>query len=83
MSDNSLLWKPSTYQTGDTCGRCRFYVQEKADRVCRRLPPQISFLVVPSDKIAGAFELRTYTGFPVMQPEQWCGMFERKPAVVA
>ena len=70
-----------------SCRECEFSAVESGDRVCRRGPPQTTFIMVPEQKMVPtpqgprsvqAMAIRNFTGFPVVQHEQWCGEFRQK-----
>lgn len=54
----------------ERCERCRFFEQLSA--TCRVNPPR----AYPVGVGAGG-QVSQVTIFPVMQPSQWCGRFER------
>lgn len=71
------------------CVACTSSATEGRDLVCRRNPPQVTFLIVPGPvtMVPGpggraqpqqAMQAVPHTAFPVMRPDQWCGMFEQK-----
>ena len=63
------------------CASCEFGVKEGNDLVCRRNPPQSTFLAMqamvpgPMGRMVPGFEIKPFTGFPVMRPDQWCGEY--------
>jgi hypothetical protein len=69
------------------CGACKYSAEEKPDLVCRRFPPQVTFLVVPSEVIVGTpngprrvMQARAvpHSAFPTMQRDQSCWEFKQK-----
>jgi hypothetical protein len=66
------------------CASCAFSVKEDADLVCRRHPPAVTMTAIPvirPSPIRGGppqqgMELKSFTQFPVMRDDQWCGEFE-------
>lgn len=70
-----------------SCRECAYSFMESGDRVCRRHPPQTTFIVVPEQKIVPTpqgprpqqvMAIRNFSGFPIVQHEQWCGEFQQK-----
>jgi hypothetical protein len=70
-----------------SCRECDYSAMEGPDRVCRFNPPQVTFIAVPGQKAVNtpqgmrtvpALELKNFTGFPIVQHEQWCGQFAPK-----
>jgi len=66
----------------ESCGNCRFaHVDQTKDRVCRKLPPQVSILLVPQ-RVAVAHPTsigvspQPFATFPPVNPEMWCGAWE-------
>lgn len=69
------------------CDNCGFSAKEGKDLVCRFNPPQVTFLLVPTQITVGtpngprmqqAVQPMNHTGFPIMRPDMWCGRFEAK-----
>src|SRR5215510_3478236 len=70
-----------------SCRECVFAAMEGGDRVCRRNPPQVTYIMVPEMKAVvtpqgprqqQVMAIRNFSGFPVVQNEQWCGHFSPK-----
>lgn len=70
-----------------SCRECDYSFMESGDRVCRFMPPQVTFIALPEQKMmptpqgprpANVMALRNFTGFPIVQNEQWCGQFKQK-----
>lgn len=65
------------------CEACIYSAKEVPDLVCRRHPPQVTFLVVPRmvptpQGPRQAMATVPHTAFPIMQRDQWCGEFRQK-----
>lgn len=70
-----------------SCRECQFSFMEGGDRVCRFNPPQVTYIAMPGQKMvptpqgprpAQVMEIRNFSGFPIVQHEQWCGQFMAK-----
>lgn len=66
-----------------SCEACAFSAKEAPDLVCRRNPPQVTFLVMPRMVATPqgprqAMGPVPVTSFPIMQRDQWCGEFRMK-----
>lgn len=59
------------------CGNCRFYLITGPERVCRRFPPQATFIAA-SGTGATITPPQTISYFPGMQETGWCGCHEPK-----
>jgi hypothetical protein len=65
------------------CEACAYSAKEAPDLVCRRNPPQVTFLVMPRmlptpqgpRQVMGPVPV---TSFPIIQRDQWCGEFRQK-----
>ena len=64
------------------CAVCRWSAMEQNDLVCRRLPPQVTFMQLAQmmqtpngPRPTGAMQIVPFTSFPVMRKDQWCGEF--------
>jgi hypothetical protein len=67
------------------CAACHYAVKEEQDLVCRRMPPQVGFLSVPGQVMTpkgmqAVMKLQTFTQFPVMRDDAWCGEFRDRTA---
>lgn len=85
MDDASVVagLKPFALITPESCQGCHFSHMEGSDRVCRRFPPQLTFIAVPVQRktlqgVGTAMEIRNFTGYPIMQHDQWCGEWTLK-----
>lgn len=59
------------------CSRCYFGVKEGADTVCRRMPPQVSIVMLPAPPPnIGRMMPTPLVCFPSVRPDQWCGEFK-------
>jgi|SRR5215467_2135480 len=69
------------------CRTCKWSEMEGKDRVCRFDPPKVAFIPVPTQQrvvhngqgmtIPGV-EVRPVSGFPMVQHDQWCRMWDKK-----
>lgn len=69
------LRAPPGLVRAESCQQCKFAVLAPGNvkqRQCRRNPPTAAHIMIR----AGQF--MTYTGFPVVQPDNWCGEFRPK-----
>ena len=69
------------------CEGCKWSATEQNDLVCRRHPPQVTFMAVPQmvptpQGPKQAMMAKAFTGFPVIRRDQWCGEFAQKSARV-
>lgn len=76
---------PTTKRLERACAACHYSVKEGADIVCRRMPPQLTFLALPSQTPPGlgrpagvSLAIQHFCGFPIVQKDQWCGEFRPK-----
>ena len=63
------------------CLDCRWSTHHGNDLECRRFPPQLSIILVPG-KVANHVKPESFTGYPVVQPDLWCGEFQATADVV-
>jgi len=82
--------KPNTVtlvRPAGSCRECSYSHMEGKDRVCRFNPPQVTFIAAPDQqvqqtpqgpRVVQVVALRNFTGFPIVQNEQWCGQFAAK-----
>ena len=81
---DSLGLQPFVPKRFRACASCEFGVKEGNDLVCRRNPPQSTFLAMqtmvpgPMGRLVPGFEIKPFTGFPVMRPDQWCGEYSAR-----
>ena len=72
---------PFTSKRFRACASCEFGVKEQSDLVCRRHPPQVTFLALPGmvptpQGPRQGFQIVPHTSFPIMRPDQWCGEYK-------
>ena len=65
------------------CASCDHSAKEGQDRVCRRYPPQVTFLAVPGkvmtrQGLQTGMQITPFTSFPIMRDDQNCGEFKRR-----
>lgn len=79
--------QPGTFLRSKTCSSCGYGVKEKGDLVCRNMPPQCTFIAVPFQQMVPTprgpqaqtgMRIQNFSGFPGVQPDQWCGKWEAK-----
>lgn len=66
------------------CGQCLASAKEGRDLVCRYDPPKVFGFMLPTvapvpgqpGRMQQALEYKSYTQFPVVQPDQSCRKFE-------
>ena len=62
-----------------TCETCRFFLEEIPQTFCRRFPPQLTIIPVPTQGIRGpSLQLQSVAGFPTASKEGWCGEWATK-----
>lgn len=76
--------QPGTFLRNKTCSSCGYGVKEKGDLVCRFNPPHATFIAVPHQQVmptpqgprpVTAMKIQNFSGFPLVQPDQWCGQW--------
>jgi hypothetical protein len=79
--------KPLAVVQRKACRTCMFSEMEGKDRVCRLNPPHITWIAVPSMQLVQTprgpqqvpgMELRSFSGFPIVQHDQFCWQYKRK-----
>lgn len=63
----------------ETCEGCAVSRKEGNDLTCHRNPPQMAFLALPAPPPrVGQMMVQAFSGFPIVQPGQWCAQFAAK-----
>ena len=62
-------------QSRNRCGNCRFSFLNNNMIFCRRYPPQVTMIMVPSRTQPDIFVPQNYSSWPLVQRDQTCGEF--------
>lgn len=65
---------------GQGCGSCLFcnavpVGDGELRMVCRRMPPQVTALLLPTNRPPG-YEIATNMAWPMVSKDQWCGEWQ-------
>lgn len=75
---------PVAFVKKEECGNCRFHAREDADVVCRFDPPKVFMFPMPTKtQMPGlapqqAVALQTFSSFPQVRKDGWCGKWVGK-----
>ncbi len=61
----------------ECCTKCRFSLVDGPQLLCRRLPPQVTMVMVPT-KLQGGLQPIAMGAYPAVEGGQWCGEFGGK-----
>ncbi len=64
-------------EPAECCTKCRFSLVDGPQLLCRRLPPQVTMVMVPT-KLQGGLQPIAMGAYPAVEGGQWCGEFVLK-----
>jgi len=88
LSGSIVIPKFTPREVKRECRTCAWSAMEGKDRVCRFEPPKVAFIPIPTQQriagpngqmmTVGGVEVRPVSGFPVVQHDQWCRLWDKR-----